>query len=105
MEPFRFGLMIRAQFPPEDDLCLRFEEVCATVRAAETLGFDCITKGSHYAADSLGSSRFDPRVLDAMARVPRHLFVPKSLRGLAERYSSVDSTLLVGADRDGAKAI
>jgi protein-L-isoaspartate(D-aspartate) O-methyltransferase len=38
---------------------------------------------AHYAADALGSSRFDSRVLDAMGRVPRHLFVPKSLRGLA----------------------
>ena len=70
MEPFRFGLMIRAQFPPEDDLCLRFEEVCATVRAAETLGFDCITKGSHYAADSLADFQQIPFLARVAAEAP-----------------------------------
>lgn len=38
---------------------------------------------AHYAADALSSPRFDPRVLEAMGRVPRHLFVPESLRNLA----------------------
>ncbi|HEX4913203.1 MAG TPA: protein-L-isoaspartate O-methyltransferase, partial [Vicinamibacterales bacterium] len=37
----------------------------------------------------------DPRVLDAMRRVPRHEFVPEALRGNAY----VDSPLPIGHDQ------
>ncbi|NKC16662.1 MAG: LLM class flavin-dependent oxidoreductase [Gammaproteobacteria bacterium] len=46
----RFGLMIRGQFPAGDNLAARFDELCAQARLADTLGFSCITKGSHYGA-------------------------------------------------------
>jgi protein-L-isoaspartate(D-aspartate) O-methyltransferase len=35
------------------------------------------------ASDEIGKDRLDPRVADAMGRVPRHLFVPEPLAGLA----------------------
>ena len=34
-------------------------------------------------AEWIGKDRLAPRVMDAMGRVPRHLFVPPALRGLA----------------------
>jgi len=71
MAAFRFGLMIRAQFPPEDDLAARFEEVCATARLADELGFDCITKGSHYAATGLADFQQIPFLARIMAEAPR----------------------------------
>ena len=71
MSPFRFGLMIRAQFPPEDDLAARFEEVCATARLADELGFDCITKGSHYAATGFADFQQIPFLARIMAEAPR----------------------------------
>ena len=71
MQPFRFGLMIRAQFPPNDDLCARFEQVCATARLAQELGFDCITKGSHYAATSLADYQQIPFLARIAAEAPK----------------------------------
>jgi protein-L-isoaspartate(D-aspartate) O-methyltransferase len=38
---------------------------------------------AYYAAEALGATQFDPRVLEAMGRVPRHLFVPALLRRFA----------------------
>jgi len=71
MSTFRFGLMIRAQFPPDDDLATRFEEVCATARLADELGFDCITKGSHYAAAGLADFQQIPFLARIMTEAPR----------------------------------
>lgn len=71
MSDFRFGLMIRAQYPVEDDLAARFEEVCATARLADELGFDCITKGSHYAATGFADFQQIPFLARIMAEAPR----------------------------------
>ncbi len=71
MIDFRFGLMIRAQYPRGDDMTMRFEEVCATARLADTLGFDCITKGSHYAATGLADFQQVPFLARIMAEAPR----------------------------------
>ncbi len=71
MSTFRFGLMIRAQYPPGDDMAARFEEVCASARLADSLGFDCITKGSHYAATGLADFQQIPFLARIMAEAPR----------------------------------
>ena len=71
MSDFRFGLMIRAQYPATDDLAARFEEVCATARLADALGFDCITKGSHYAATGFADFQQIPFLARIMAEAPR----------------------------------
>ena len=34
-------------------------------------------------AEWIGKERLDPRVMEAIGRVPRHLFVPPALQGLA----------------------
>jgi probable F420-dependent oxidoreductase len=45
---FQFGLAIRGQFRLEDDIRARFEEIVEQAKVAERLGFDSITKTSHY---------------------------------------------------------
>ena len=71
MSEFKFGLMIRAQYPQHDDMAARFEEVCATARLADALGFDCITKGSHYAATGFADFQQIPFLARIMAEAPR----------------------------------
>jgi len=46
----RFSLLIRASYPPGDDLVRRVDELFEQVRLAEQLGFHAIFKGSHYSA-------------------------------------------------------
>jgi alkanesulfonate monooxygenase SsuD/methylene tetrahydromethanopterin reductase-like flavin-dependent oxidoreductase (luciferase family) len=67
---FKFGLMIRAQYPRGDDMVRRFEEICAVARLAEELGFDCITKGMHYGAAPLGDYQQIPFLARIMAEAP-----------------------------------
>lgn len=67
---FKFGLMIRAQFPRHDDMVERFEECCAVARLAEKLGFDCITKGMHYGASPLADYQQIPFLARIMAEAP-----------------------------------
>ncbi|MDX1433714.1 MAG: LLM class flavin-dependent oxidoreductase [Gammaproteobacteria bacterium] len=67
---FKFGLMIRAQYPRDDDMVKRFEEVLSVVRLAERLGFDCITKGMHYGASLLGDYQQIPFLARIMAEAP-----------------------------------
>ncbi len=50
MADIQFGLMLRAQFPPGDDMSLRFAELVEQARLANALGFASITKGMHYSA-------------------------------------------------------
>jgi alkanesulfonate monooxygenase SsuD/methylene tetrahydromethanopterin reductase-like flavin-dependent oxidoreductase (luciferase family) len=48
MTDIQFGLMLRAQFPADDDMQQRFEELVEQARLADRLGFASITKGMHY---------------------------------------------------------
>jgi len=68
---FKFGLMIRAQYPRHEDMVKRFEEICAVARLAEQLGFDCITKGMHYGASPLGDYQQIPFLARIMAEAPK----------------------------------
>jgi alkanesulfonate monooxygenase SsuD/methylene tetrahydromethanopterin reductase-like flavin-dependent oxidoreductase (luciferase family) len=67
---FKFGLMIRAQYPRHDDMVKRFDEICALARLAEQLGFECITKGMHYGASPLGDFQQIPFLARIMAEAP-----------------------------------
>ena len=67
---FKFGLMIRAQYPRQDDMVRRFDEICAVARLADKLGFDCITKGMHYGASPLGDYQQIPFLARIMAEAP-----------------------------------
>ena len=50
MADIQFGLMMRAQFPPEDDMQARFRELMEQARLADQLGFASITNGMHYSS-------------------------------------------------------
>ena len=62
--------MIRAQYPRDDDMAKRFDEICSVARLAEQLGFDCITKGMHYGASPLGDYQQIPFLARIMAEAP-----------------------------------
>lgn len=53
MADVQFGLMIRGQFPQNDDMGKRFEEMIEQVRLVDRLGFASLTKGMHYASHPL----------------------------------------------------
>ena len=70
MTSMQFGLMIRGQFPQEDDMTERFEQCMEMVRHANKLGFSCITKGSHYAGYPLQDIQQLPFLSRAMVEGP-----------------------------------
>ncbi len=47
MADMQFGLMMRAQFPPGDDMQRRFQELLEQARLANALGYSCLTNGMH----------------------------------------------------------
>ena len=49
----QFGIMMRGQFPAEDAVADRFQEMLEQARMAERLGYDSITKGAHYSTHPL----------------------------------------------------
>jgi len=46
----QFGISFRAQFPPEDDIRVRFAEVVEQARLACSWGYSSFTKGSHFSS-------------------------------------------------------
>ena len=97
MTTIQFGLMIRGQFPQEDDMQQRFAECMEMVRHADRLGFACITKGSHYAGYPLQDIQQLPFLTRAMVEGPNLrlnagiilLSLHKPL-DLAEQLASID---------------
>ncbi len=67
MTAIQFGLMLRGQFPQEDDMTQRFNELMLQGKLADSLGFSCVTKGSHYAGYPLQDVQQIP-FLAALAR-------------------------------------
>ena len=55
MSDIQFGLMIRGQFPQEENMGARFEEMIEQVRLIDRLGFASLTKGMHYSSYPLQS--------------------------------------------------
>ncbi len=46
----RFGLLVRGQYAQGDDMRVRLQEDLDAARLAQDLGYDLITKGSHYSS-------------------------------------------------------
>ena len=65
MSEIQFGIMLRAQHPQSDEAVARFNEICAQARAADRLGYSCITKGMHYA----GAPLMDLQQIPFLARM------------------------------------
>jgi alkanesulfonate monooxygenase SsuD/methylene tetrahydromethanopterin reductase-like flavin-dependent oxidoreductase (luciferase family) len=70
MADMQFGLMMRAQFPPGDDMQARFAELCEQARLANRLGYASITKGMHYSAAPWRDLQQFPFLSRIMAEAP-----------------------------------
>ena len=66
----QFGIMMRGQFPQSDSLAERFAELMAQARLADQLGFDSITKGSHYSTGPLQDVQQIPFLCRVAAEAP-----------------------------------
>jgi alkanesulfonate monooxygenase SsuD/methylene tetrahydromethanopterin reductase-like flavin-dependent oxidoreductase (luciferase family) len=71
MAEIQFGLMMRAQFPPGDDMAARFGELVEQARLADRLGYASITKGMHYSAAPWRDLQQFPFLSRIMAEAPR----------------------------------
>jgi alkanesulfonate monooxygenase SsuD/methylene tetrahydromethanopterin reductase-like flavin-dependent oxidoreductase (luciferase family) len=63
------SLNIRGQYPPDDDMPARLEELLAQVRLAERLGFKAITKSQHYSSTPFQEIQQIPFLSRAAAEV------------------------------------
>jgi alkanesulfonate monooxygenase SsuD/methylene tetrahydromethanopterin reductase-like flavin-dependent oxidoreductase (luciferase family) len=70
MADMQFGLMIRGQFPPGDDMQQRFGELLEQARLANRLGYSCLTKGMHYSATPFQDFQQFPFLCRMMAEAP-----------------------------------
>jgi alkanesulfonate monooxygenase SsuD/methylene tetrahydromethanopterin reductase-like flavin-dependent oxidoreductase (luciferase family) len=70
MADMQFGLMMRAQFPPGDDMRSRFGELVEQARLANALGYASITKGMHYSAAPWRDLQQVPFLSRIMAEAP-----------------------------------
>ena len=70
MAAIQFGLMMRAQFPPGDDMSKRFAELVEQARLADRLGYASLTKGMHYSAAPWRDLQQFPFLARMMAEAP-----------------------------------
>jgi alkanesulfonate monooxygenase SsuD/methylene tetrahydromethanopterin reductase-like flavin-dependent oxidoreductase (luciferase family) len=68
---FQFGLVIRGQAEPGEDIARRFEETLKLVRLADRLGYDSITKTAHYSAHPWQMLQLVPMLARFTAEAPR----------------------------------
>ncbi len=66
----QFGIMMRGQFPQDDAVADRFGEMLEQARLAEKLGYDSITKGSHYSTHPLQDLQQVPFLARIAAEAP-----------------------------------
>ena len=67
---FRFGLVVRGQAEPGEDIARRFEETVGFVRLAHRLGYDSITKTAHYSASPFQMLQLVPMLARFTAEAP-----------------------------------
>ena len=70
MADVQFGLMMRAQFPAQDDMQLRFREMTEQARLADKLGYASITNGMHYSSPPFQDFQQLPFLSRIMAEAP-----------------------------------
>jgi alkanesulfonate monooxygenase SsuD/methylene tetrahydromethanopterin reductase-like flavin-dependent oxidoreductase (luciferase family) len=70
MADMQFGLMLRAQFPPGDDMQVRFRELVQQVRLANQLGYASLTNGMHYSSTPWQGFQQFPFLSRMMAEAP-----------------------------------
>lgn len=67
----QFGLVVRGQAEPGEDIRRRFDETLAFVRLADRLGFDSLTKTAHYSAHPFQMLQLVPMLARFTAEAPR----------------------------------
>jgi alkanesulfonate monooxygenase SsuD/methylene tetrahydromethanopterin reductase-like flavin-dependent oxidoreductase (luciferase family) len=67
---FRFGVVVRGQAEPGEDISRRFEETLSFVRLAHRLGYDSITKTAHYSASPFQMLQLVPMLARFTAEAP-----------------------------------
>ena len=66
----RFGIMARGQYPAGDDMRARFGELVEQARLAESLGYDCLAKSSHYSSHPMQEFQQIPLMARLSGEVP-----------------------------------
>ena len=66
----QFWIMMRGQFPAEDAVADRFQEMLEQARMAERLGYHSITKGAHYSTHPLQDLQQVPFLCRIAAEAP-----------------------------------
>ena len=67
---FQFGLVVRGQAEPGEDIARRFEETLRFVRLADRLGYDSVTKTAHYSAHPFRMLQLVPMLARFTAEAP-----------------------------------
>jgi len=70
MSKIDFGILIRTQYEAQDDMAVRFDEICEQARAADRLGFASIVKGSHFGGAPLQDIQQIPFLSRISAEAP-----------------------------------
>jgi alkanesulfonate monooxygenase SsuD/methylene tetrahydromethanopterin reductase-like flavin-dependent oxidoreductase (luciferase family) len=70
MADMQFGLMLRAQFPPGDDMPGHFRELVEQARLANRLGYASLTTGMHYSSTPWQGFQQFPFLSRIMAEAP-----------------------------------
>ena len=70
MADMQFGLMMRAQFPAEEDMQQRFAELKEQARTANKLGYASLTNGMHYSSAPFQDFQQMPFLSRIMAEAP-----------------------------------
>jgi len=70
MSEIDFGILIRTQYEAQDDMSVRFDEICEQARAADRLGFASIVKGSHFGGAPLQDIQQIPFLSRMSAEAP-----------------------------------
>lgn len=95
--PFQFGIVLRGQYPIEDDIQSRFQELAEHARTADALGFDSITCTSHFSTYPFQSLQQVPLMARLSAEAPNvrlnagivllPLYTPLEI---AEQFAAID---------------
>jgi len=70
MASMQFGVMLRGVFPQGEDMRARFAELMEQARLMDSLGYDSLTKGSHYATYPMHEMVQLPFLSRVMAEAP-----------------------------------
>ena len=65
-----YGIMMRGQFPAEDDVAAHFQRMLEQARLIDRLGYHSITKGSHYSTTPLQDLQQVPFLCRIAAEAP-----------------------------------